>query len=243
MPRSLDTRIAKLRALARDQAGTPEGRIAARLARKLVHDNARNQASRKYRGLPDTDGLTRWRMSLGGSEPWRHRLVAAVARHVGCVAAWPPGADHAFVFGHTSAAQVGDYLYEVLSREVGSSLERWLRTEAPMLGPEEARTDPEDTARRGAFCQSAVTAIDARLAQSRAQEEGEDPVGTALVLDQRAAATAWMKEQGVDTLPPALRPWRHSQAGYLAGCRIPLHDAVTEDASATGSGSDSDGAG
>lgn len=243
MPRSLDTRIAKLRALARDQAGTPEGRIAARLARKLVHDNARRHASRRYQGLPDTDGLTRHRLALGGSDAWRRRLVAAVARHVGCVAAWPRGADHAFVFGHASAAQVGDYLYEVLSREVAGSLQHWLRTEAPMLGPAEARADPEDTSRRTAFCQSAVTAIDARLTQYRAQEEGEDPVGTALVLDRRTAAADWMKEQGVDTVPPAQRPWRHSPAGYLAGYRIPLHDAVTEEAAEAVPPSDSDPSG
>lgn len=228
MPRSLDARIAKLRALARDQAGTPEGRIAAKLARKLVHENARAHASRRYRGLPDTDQLTRHRLTLGGTDAWRHRLVAAVARHVGCVAAWPRGADHAFVFGHHSATTVGDYLFEVLSRELVGSLQHWLRNEAPMISPSEAKADPSDQTRRSSFCQSAVTAIDARLAQQRAQEDGEDPVGTALVLDRRTAAAAWMKKQGVELVPPASRPWRHHAAGYLAGCQIPLFDAMTE---------------
>lgn len=228
MPRSLDARIAKLRALARDQAGTPEGKIAARLARKLVHANAKQQASRRYRGLPDQDPMVKQRIDLHGSEAWRRRLVAAVARHVGCVAAWPRGGDHAFLFGHRSATTVGDYLYEVLSREVQGSLAWWLAHDAPMVGPAEAQADPEDTRRRTSFCQSAVTAIDARLKEYRGREEGEDPTGTALVLDRRAKVDDWMKQQGVDLVPPAPRPWRHNPDGYLAGYRIPLHDAVTE---------------
>ncbi len=220
-------RIRKLMALAEDQQGTPEGEAAARMARRLMFSQAKEQASRRYRGLPDPDPLQRHRFDLGGPDRWRRRLLASVARHVGCLAAWPRGADHAFVFGHRSAVEVAEYLYVLLSRELTQASTRWLRQHAPVQSLAEAQDDPDEIKRRAGFCHSAVTAVDTRLHALRGSEDGADPTGTALVLDRRGAVEAWVKAQGVSLSPPAERPWRHSQEGYLAGYHIPLLDAVS----------------
>lgn len=229
MPRSRRAdRIRKLLALARDQEGTPEGEAAGRLARRLMLQQARAQANRRYRGLPEDDPMRRRRIDLGGPERWRRRLAASVARHVGCVAAWPRGEDHAWFFGHRSAGEVAEYLFDVLQREVLDACAAWLRDEAPMPTFEEAQADPEDRRRRTSFCQSAVSAVDTRLKDLRAGEDGRDPTGTALVLDRRQAVDDWLKEQGVELSSPAERPWPHSSHGYLAGYRIPLLEAVRD---------------
>jgi hypothetical protein len=229
MPRPASPdRIRKLRALARDQAGTPEGDAAARLARRLTLQHARDQATRRYRGLPDADPIAKRKLPFDGPERWRRRLAAATARHVGCVAAWPRGKDHAWLFGHRSAIEVGDYLYDVLRREVDAACLTWIAREAPMLTLEEAEADPADLRRRSSFCQSAVAAIDARLRELRDGEDGRDPTGTALVLDRRRAVDDWLADRGIDLSPPAERPWRYSADGYLAGYRIPLLDAVRD---------------
>ena len=220
-------RIQKLMALARDQQGTPEGEAAARMARRMMLQQAKAQAEARYQGLPEADPVRRHRLPLGGHERWRRRLATSVARHVGCVAAWPRGEDVAFLFGHGSAIEVGTYLFEVLSREVAEAIQHWIAHEAPLLSAEEAAADPEDDKRRGGFGQSAVTAIDARLHALREREAGRDPTGTALILDRRHEVDAWLEEQGVDLVSPAQRPWRHSPEGYLAGYRVPLLDAVT----------------
>jgi hypothetical protein len=232
-PHDVARRIQKLRALALDQEGTPEGEAAARLVRRMMFHQARDQAARRYRGLPDADPMGRRKMNFGGPERWRRRLSAAVARHVGCVAAWPSGRGHAWLFGHHSANEVADYLYEVLRRELETACGRWLRDDAPMLSLEEARADPDDQRRRSSFCQSAVAAIDARLSELRDREDGEDPTGTALVLDRRRAVDEWMKAEGIDLKSPSQRPWRYSPDGYLAGYRMPLLDAVTTEPTQT----------
>ena len=222
------TRIRKLLDLARDQAGTPEGDAAARIARRLMLRHARSHAAASCAGIPDADPIGHWQFELGGDERWRRRLATAVARHCACIAAWRRGGTVARFFGHTSSRPIVEYLFVVLSREVETAAATWLRDEAPAMTEAEAELDPENRLRVRDFCQSAVTALDNRLDELRAHERGEDPHGTALVLARGRDVRQWMDEQGVHLDQSPRRPWRHSAAGWEAGARIGFHDAVRQ---------------
>jgi hypothetical protein len=219
-------RIRKLLDLAKDQAGTPEGETAARVARRLMLGEARNQAGRACGRINEDDPIGRHTMDLGGRAPWRRRLSAAVARHCACVAAWERGGGAVVLFGHTSAHLIAEYLYTVLAREVEGASGVWIREDAHALTEREAEEDPDNGKRISAFCHSAVTAVDNRLAELRVQERGEDPRGTALVLNRGRDVKRWLKENGYDFEPSPARPWRYSQEGYLAGHRIGFHEAM-----------------
>lgn len=224
--RDPSARIRKLLDLARDQAGTPEGDAAARIARSIMLRHARSHAAAACAGLPDSDPVRRWDLALGGTECWRRRLATSVARHCACIAAWRRGGSIAHMFGHASAQPIVEYLYDVLSREVDAALTRWLRIHAPAVTWEEAARDPEDLLRRRDFCQSAVTALDGRLEEMRTAERGRDPRGTALVTARGRNVRRWMEDAGVQLGPSPRRPWRHSAAGWNAGAHIGVHEAV-----------------
>lgn len=219
-------RIRKLLDLARDQAGTPEGEAAARIARRLMLQHARTHAAASCAGIPDSDPIRRWDLDLGGDERWRRRLATSVARHCACIAAWRRGGQVARFFGHTSAQPIVEYLFVVMSREVEQAATRWLREDAPALTQAEAEADPENLVRSRDFCQTAVTALDNRLAEMRIVERGEDPHGTALVLARGRDVRQWMEDEGVQLDPSPRRPWRHSAAGWEAGARIGFREAV-----------------
>jgi hypothetical protein len=208
-PRRAEARVRKLLNLARDQAGTPEGESAARLARALMRDQARARLG------PDdpADPHQRLRLDLGAPAPWRRRLASAVAAHCACVAAWPPGGSAVVLFGRGSALAVAEYLLAVTLREVEAAR---ARVEGAGAGPTELN----------AFCHSAVTAVEARLRALREGEREDDPSGAALVRQEDRGVRAWMAEQGLRPSPAP--PWvaSHSPAGWAAGRAIPLHDAV-----------------
>ena len=61
-------RLAKLEALATDRAGTPEGELAARLARQLLAKI--DQATRRHLA---TDPISELAVPLGGEQRWRRK--------------------------------------------------------------------------------------------------------------------------------------------------------------------------
>jgi hypothetical protein len=221
-PAAVERRIAKLLQLARDQEGTPEGETAARIARKLMRDSARDRA-RAWSQRSDITILQR-RFELGARWPWRRRLAAAVAKHCACVAAWPRRGTHVILFGAAGTLDIADYLLVVLLREVDEARAGWL-AEQPDYDPSEPL--PPDLARRSTgFCNSAIGAIEARLRAMRQEESTVDPTGHALVLAEAASVQDWLRDQGIDLKKGAPDPYAFSREGWHAGHGIALHDAV-----------------
>ena len=77
------------------------------------------------------------------------------------------------------------------------------------------------------FAQSAVLALENRLADQRDEEPQEKEI-TALVKRDRKALLEWLAEQGVKLKADAPFPFAYSQDGYAAGRRIPLFKALEE---------------
>jgi hypothetical protein len=216
--RRIAERLHKLRNLARDQAGTPEGETAARLARQLMREHARARIGPDRPGDPHR----KLRLSLGQVAPWRRRLAVAVAKHCACVAAWPRGSAEVVLFGRRSSVLIAEYLLTVTLREVELARERFVR---------DRNADPDDVPAElrtplNAFCQSAVTSIDARLRAMRDEEQEEDPSGHALVRQEDADVRQWLDDEGVELQKAAPSIAAHCQAGWDAGRAVPLQDAV-----------------
>ena len=217
--RDYSERIRKLLALAADQAGTPEGEAAARIARRLMIARARQMDGLSPADRQARDPYVRAPLAIGGGESWRRRLAAAVARHCECRLAWSWANREAALYGPRSGTEIAEFLYTVLARRVdGARAAFSARLEAP---------DDQRARREGGFCHSAVLALEGRLEALRRQEDTRDPEGGALVVSARHRLEEWLREQGIPFRPPPSAPHAFSQDGYLFGHRVPIQDGVT----------------
>lgn len=208
-------RLAKLLALAQDQAGQPEGELAAEKARALLRRLASDRAAAPApAGEPDP--FERRSRALGAPSPWRRRLAASVAAHCACVCAWPAATDQVALFGRASALAICDYLIDVLMREVVDRRDGWRAAHPDATGAE-----------INGFCHSAVTAIEHRLRDSRAEERRAWADAHALVLRDRDRLEDWLQAQGLDWQPAKPSPYGFSRDGYAAGHAIPVHDGLS----------------
>ncbi|MBL8618199.1 MAG: DUF2786 domain-containing protein [Deltaproteobacteria bacterium] len=208
-------RVAKLLALAQDQAGQPEGELAAEKARALLRRLALDRADEPQGAGPERDPYLRRARPLGAPSPWRRRLAASVAAHCACVCAWTTATDQVVLFGRESALQICDYLIEVLMREVVERRDGW-RAEHPDASGAEIN----------GFCHSAVTAIEHRLRDSRAEERRRWAEANALVRHETQQLEDWLSAQGLDWQPARPAPYGFSGDGYAAGHAIPVHGGV-----------------
>lgn len=222
-------RIQKLLALATDQAGTPEGEAAARMARALARRFALQADEARRRGDHDRDPILERCISLTDRALWRRRLSAVVASHGCCTVAWPRSGERAHLFGHRSSLLITEYLYAVLDRELTAARaafteRRHREREARGLPTEEGRV--QDLI---AFTHSAISAVAVRLGELRREDQRLDPKGTALVLRRGDDVEGWLRQQGRRFGGSMPVPFAFDRAGYEVGNRIPLHDALPED--------------
>jgi len=215
-------RIRKLFNLAADQAGTPEGEAAARIARRLLVERSVSLAELSEEERAATDPFERREILLGGPAHWRCVLVCAVAAHCDCAAGYLPGRGKARLYGRRGAVEVAEYLFVVLSRALTRERAYHLVTEARGLDPAAQERSASD------FCRSAIFALQLRMQEIREQEQGERPEVTALVSAQSAGLWRWMREQGVSQRVDAPFPWAMSESGVKAGYRLPLVPSVED---------------
>jgi len=206
-------RLKRLMALAEDQAGTPEGDLAARLARDIMVRRNRQLSTLQPSSRDSVDPFVRVPLDLGGRAHWRRELSGIVAQHCECVCSIAEG--HARLSGRRSGVLVSEYLYKVMSRCLKQEQVAWLGTNDLLDDPVAARN----------FSQSAVLALRHRLRQIREQEVADHSV-TALVCADFQALRQWLAKQGVRLQVAAPFGFALSQDGYQVGYSIPLHDAV-----------------
>jgi len=211
-------RIRKLLALAADQAGTPEGELAAKLARQMVTARARELAGLPHARRRAAEPYIRRPISLGGDSGWRRRLGSATARHCACRLAWSWKERSAALYGPTSGVDIAEFLY----LHASSRIERAVTTFLAEREIPEARLAEVERA----FCHSAVLALEGRFDGLRRQELTADPEGTALVLAADRDLDAWLNEEGIPSRPPPFSRHAFSGQGYAFGNEVPIQDAV-----------------
>jgi len=210
-------RLRRLIALAEDQAGTPEGDLAARLAREIMEARREELQGLDLSARNDADPFARQTLDLGGKAFWRRKVASLTARHCECLCSF--AGNEARLSGRRSGVLVAEYLYRIMSRTIALEQAAW-------LGANDLIEDP----RAGNdFAHSAVLALDNRL---RAMREGEalNPDSTALVRSDREALRGWLAQRGVTLKKEVPFSYGYSQDGYEAGYRVPLQKSVPSEA-------------
>ena len=206
-------RLRRLMALAEDQAGTPEGEIAARLAREIMDAQKAELLNLDQAARDELDPFVRVELDLGGQAFWRRRVASLTARHCECLCSFV-GAQ-ARLSGRRSDVQIAAYLYRVMSRAISVEQVAWLGSNRLL----------DDTTAANDFAQSAVLALENRLREMR-QAETQSPQTTALVRADQRALRRWLSANGVRLKSAVPFPFSYSQEGYAAGYRVPLRKAV-----------------
>jgi hypothetical protein len=184
-------RIRKAQALAADQAGTPEGETAARIARELMTAHAIVEAEL---GVA-RDTMEERVFDVGHKATWLRRLATHVAEHCECFSTYTPGTSRVQLHGRQSDVEVAIYLYETIRTQVESALERQLQDIAARAH-RQGYTLNSGRCRsyRDRFRHSATTAVAQRLVEMRRQQQATDPAGTALMSLRGSEAERWAKE-------------------------------------------------
>lgn len=207
-------RLRRLIALAEDQAGTPEGDLAARIAREIMEARRAEMRGLDLDTRNDRDPFTRASLDLGGKAFWRRRVASITARHCDCLCSFAE--QNARLSGRRSAVLVAEYLYRVMSRTIAVEQAAWLG-QHQLLDDARAAND---------FAQSAVLALENRLKNMR-DKETLNPETTAVVRSDRDALRSWLRGRGVRLKKEVPFPFGYSQDGYEAGYRVPLQKSVT----------------
>ena len=168
-------RIAKMRRLAADQVGRPEGVAATSQANDLVVAHGLERYDIAAEAVAPGQMLDRW-LLLGGRSNWRYRLAATVAAWFDVFTLSLTGRMH--LFGRHADLVATEYLYGVCAERIARAcdeyLARWKR---------EARRRPGATNReRVSFCDSAVQAFHTKLSAMQPTPGGSTQPDQALAL-------------------------------------------------------------
>ena len=206
-------RLERLKALAEDQAGTPEGELAARLAREITLARHQQLSTMDLDTRNRVDPFMRQDLDLGGKAFWRRKVASLTAHHCDCLCSFT--GQQARLSGRRSSVLVAEHLYRVMSRSIAMEQAAWLGSN-DLLDDIRASRD---------FAHSAVLALRHRLVALRRTDQ-ETPESTALVRSDRKALRGWLEEQGVTLKADVPFPYAYTQEGYEAGYRVPLQKAV-----------------
>lgn len=199
-------KIAKILAKAEDQAGTPEGELASKLATKMMREHAISMAEVGGVNL-ESDPLIEDTIEVG-RVTWRAKLAWALARHCNCKAIrftirknqkWIPGKGYVpsgsqtaiiRLYGHKTDVEVCQYLYEVCERQIKKAVRDWKRTRKAQLG---GGRIPYSEGQ--AYRESMIVGLESKLYEIRKAGQKQDSKGTALVLRRAERAQEFMESR------------------------------------------------
>ncbi|MCB9546902.1 MAG: DUF2786 domain-containing protein [Myxococcales bacterium] len=204
-------RVQKLRALAQDQPGTPEGRAAAARANDLIVTHGLGAC---HVALPADLGdalCDRW-IGTGKRQPWRARVGFAVAAFCDVFALEHRSEGGMHLFGRYADVVAAEHLY-------GVATERIERRCAAHLAAQRARglAGGALTRERTSFLHSAAHGFEASLRRARPAPDPE-PARRFAQAEHEKRGLRWGTGRGVG--------YTHSQAGFEAGSAIPVAKAV-----------------
>ena len=233
------SKIAKVLALASDQAGTPEGETAAKLASRMMTAHAVTMSQIDAATALEVDPLET-QQSDHPMSVWRRSLANACAVHCGARSAYRSGYGSGLVitwYGFRSDIEVARYLFEICERQidaaarlhVASLLSDWaIRCQAARdnAGPDwiedyDLPARPPVRKIGNAFRRSAVTALWYRLQDIRAGERGNQSTNETAIVSARSAHVSEFMRQFKLGRGSAGR-YAHNRAGAACGKSLSL---------------------
>lgn len=219
------SRVDKLLRLAKSEPGTPEGELAASLARKLMLEHAISEqevlsgAKSGKIGPVDHD--------LGKRQNWRRRLFNHVAEHCECRAAYIINSQRATIYGFAEDIEVALYLYESIANQidlaVNEHMKRW-NARAP-YGRTCSGIPRYSRRERNNFCHSAVSRIYSRLKDIRRGVAEGDPDRQALVSLRGRTVDEWV-QVNEGNLSRGRLSWSGNKSGYAAGDQVSITQGI-----------------
>jgi hypothetical protein len=202
-------RIKKLRNLAADQLGRPEGIAATAAANDLVTSYGLESYGVQIDGEVHDQLVDRW-VPLEDGAIWRRTLAHAVAQHCEVFSLAIPARARMHFFGRHADVIAAEYLYSVsaarIARECDAHLSCWRGG---------ARRSSGDTRReRYSFCDSAAVAFQRKLEQLAFEEGLKD--GAAL-LQAESFAEREHEKRGRSWGAGGRKTYRHNAAGTALG--------------------------
>ena len=114
-------RIRKALALAENQAGTPEGDTAAKIARQLMQKHAVEVVDLGQD--PEDDPMIEHGFEIEKRNQWRRNLAHSLAEHCEVFSLSWGGTNKMTLYGRESGVEVAEYLYSIVVRQVEQHLD------------------------------------------------------------------------------------------------------------------------
>lgn len=210
---NLVEKIKSLLRLADDQAGTPEGELAAKFAEKIMREHAIAQDM-----LVEKELIVVLPVEVGRSN-WLRVLLHHVAIFCSCKAWIITGTRMMHIAGYESDLEIAAYLFDLIRRQIDFQCNMLRR------GKSEAND----------FRMSAVQGVADKLKAIKASSNVVDQTGTALVLSRYREVMGHVSSL-VRLAPSKGGSYTPNAAGYTAGQNVRLSPGINSKGSPAGIG-------
>jgi len=215
-------RLKKLRELASDQRGLPEGITATSAANDLITTHELGIRGVELAAIDPAQQIDRWIVFPDGGV-WRRSLAHGIAQHFDVFSLAMSKRGRMHYFGTYADVVAAEYLYDIsaarIDRACSAHIERWKAKVGKTTG---GTTRSEKIS----FCDSAVAEFRRKLAAIRA-EDRSSRVSTAVALEA-AEAFAWREHsrRGLGWSSTGTRTYRENAAGTALGRTMDVVNGV-----------------
>ncbi len=214
------SRLKKMMALAQDQAGRPEGELAAKKAHALMMQHAIEMVD--LGSDEPQEEIDTLKMKIGHSN-WKRSLLNVIASYCNCsmyfISATPTGC----IVGFPAEVEVAKYLYGVVVREI----ERHSKAYVKSYCKNRPWIDRGDKRRLGtSFKVSAVQGVREKVNAIKAASQTTNEVGTALMVNRKQKVDQWVKENLNMRSHRNSYQTNYNEAGFRAGKNVSLSQGI-----------------
>jgi len=210
-------KVRKLMALSKDQAGLPEGELAAKIARQMMNKHCIEESEVLLgEGYSGIEGEMH---ELESAQDWRRFLLSVVCDHLECKMVFFEKTRYVRIFGYKQDIERSIYVYTLCSEQIEKEAKRYYKDD--LKGEVEIGfiTRGEALLMRKDFCFSACFAIRDKLAKQRASEQKQSSGVFALVLRKREKVEHYYKQE-LETIASKQVSRDFSEQGYQCGMQI-----------------------
>ncbi len=228
------SRIQKMRALATDQPGTPEGLTATGIANTQSTLFGLGSYHLKWNASVDESMVDRW-LNIGKKVRWKRELAFDVASFCNVFALARPDRGWMHFFGKYRDVIAAEYLFHVclehIERQCNKHIAQW-KAQQGRVSSGQVRSE------KVSFCASAVEGISDKMDRIREMERAQaqsDPTTTDARAFQLTSkdlqqaevfATDEHKKRGMGWGSDSSHSYHHNESGYEAGQAVELRSGV-----------------
>ena len=209
-------RLKKMMRLAEDQAGKPEGLLAAQKAHALMRQHAIEMVDLRGEEKEDIETLE---LEIG-HRMWKRTLLNILASHCNCQMYYLVGKPIGCIVGFEAEATVAKYLYEVTCREIERHATAFVKRKKHLSRGEKRQLGTD-------FKTTAVEGVRATVKSIQAQSEQTHATGTALMVNRKKDVDQWVDSNLNLVSKRSYSRNEYSEAGFQCGKNISLSKGLS----------------